>query len=393
MTLAPPAPGRLGEALQPAAVQAYLGELDAWVRARRSELDELDAAALASGRAGEITSDMALSLALWKAVSDRYQLLWATWDGGRVLQTERERLSVLIWGRLDGAMDPAVVAKAAVPGVAFSLPEACRLSDALVGQLRTRLALVPGADASAARIKELRAQLERLRDQVALEPAGSRDAADATRAALATRLADVTARAQRGADVGGLLGPLEVDAATFERDLIVGNARRRDARDQIVAAQEFRADLEARAAALTTLARTCVETVDPAPTKAVPDLTALGPVPNTASAIGPYRARLDRVAQALTIAQDEYAAALAGRADLLALLDGYAAKARALGVADHPDVAASEQQARAVLARTPTPMVVARQLVATYQTWVEQALASRGRDDQPGDSPSNKETA
>ncbi len=34
--------------------------------------------------------------------------------------------------------------------------------------------------------------------------------------------ADVTDRAQRGADVGGMLGPLENDAARLERDLIVG---------------------------------------------------------------------------------------------------------------------------------------------------------------------------
>ena len=59
-------------------------------------------------------------------------------------------------------------------GLAVSLPEACRLSDALAGQLRTKLALAPGADAAAARISELRAQLERIRDQVGLEPALTR---------------------------------------------------------------------------------------------------------------------------------------------------------------------------------------------------------------------------
>ena len=89
-TTAPTAPGRLGDALDPAAIQAYLGELDTWLRVRRSELDELDQAALAAGRGGELAGDMSLALALWKAISDRYQLVFATWDGGRVLQQERD---------------------------------------------------------------------------------------------------------------------------------------------------------------------------------------------------------------------------------------------------------------------------------------------------------------
>ena len=58
--------------------------------------------------------------------------------------------------------------------LAVSLPEACRLSDALAGQLRQRLSLDPAADANAARVKDLRAALDRLRDQVALEPDSSR---------------------------------------------------------------------------------------------------------------------------------------------------------------------------------------------------------------------------
>ena len=40
---APTAPGRLNEPVQPQAMVGYLGELDAWVAARRSELAALDA--------------------------------------------------------------------------------------------------------------------------------------------------------------------------------------------------------------------------------------------------------------------------------------------------------------------------------------------------------------
>lgn len=366
MTLtAPPAPGRMGQALAPEVLQTYLADLEAWVRGRRAELDELDQAALAADRGADVASDMGLSLALWKAVSDRYQLVFATWDGGRVLQAERERISTLIWGRLDGA--------SALPGnLVVSLPEACRLSDALAGQLRTRLSLVPGADAAAARIRELRAQCERLRDQVGLEPAHGRDAAVHELAGLMSRLETIADKAQRGADVGGLLAPLEIDAARFERDLIVGNARRREARGRVQQARELRADLEAREAALADLAATCVRTVDPAPRYAVPDVDALGPIPNTPDGIGPYLQRLDRVGQAMSLAQERYAAALAERDDLVARLDASVAKARALGVADLDDLRDSERQTRQVLAREPAPMAVCRQLVTTYQTWLTQ---------------------
>ena len=61
----------------------------------------------------------------------------ATWDSGRVGVRERERLATLIWGRLDAASTPPGRSgdQHGVPGsgsaLAVSLPEACRLSDAL----------------------------------------------------------------------------------------------------------------------------------------------------------------------------------------------------------------------------------------------------------------------
>ena len=93
-----------------------------------------------------------------------------------------------------------------------------------------------------------------------------------------------------------MLGPLEIDATTYERDLIVGNATCRDARDRVIGARDLRADLEARKAALEQLATRCVETVDPAPHYAIPDVDALGPIPNTPDAIGGMSESTVRVA-------------------------------------------------------------------------------------------------
>ncbi|HEU5483854.1 MAG TPA: hypothetical protein VFU98_03030, partial [Microlunatus sp.] len=299
---APAAPGRMGVAADPTVLLSYLDQLGQWRDARRAELDELDRAALSSPTGASATSDIALSLALWKAVADRYEQLIRVWDSGRVGATEREKLSSLIWGRLDAAYDSS--------GLSVSLPEACRLSDALVGQLRVRLGLDVSALETTDRIADLRAQLERVRDQVGLEPPGARQQeAAATQSRLARRLKEVAEKAARGGDVGGLLPALQIDVARFERDLIVGAARRREARAEIERIRRLRGDLETRAEQLRTLAAECVATVDPAPRYAVPDVAALGPVPNTLEALTEYRRRLGLVDRALTVAGEAYGAA------------------------------------------------------------------------------------
>ena len=177
----------MGVAADPTALLGYLDQLGRWRDARRAELGELDRAALASPTGASATADIALSLALWKAVADRYEQLQRVWDSGRVGVSEREKLSSLIWGRLDAAYDTS--------GLAVSLPEACRLSDALVGQLRVRLGLDVSALETTDRIADLRAQLERIRDQIGLEPPGARQQQAAeTQSKLARRLRDVPRR-------------------------------------------------------------------------------------------------------------------------------------------------------------------------------------------------------
>ena len=147
---APRAPGRLGSPLDAQEALHYLDALGTWRDQRRAELDRLDEAALAGPDPDAFTADILLSMALWKAVADRHDLLLATWDSGRVGVRERERLSTLVWGRLDTSLDPRLAGAATsngVPGsgsaLAVSLPEACRLSDALAASLRVRLSVDP----------------------------------------------------------------------------------------------------------------------------------------------------------------------------------------------------------------------------------------------------------
>ena len=293
-TSAPVAPGRLGMPLETQAAMAYLDALGRWRDGRKRELDELDQAALGARDGAQLTGDIALSMALWQAVSDRYELLVTTWNSGRAGVAERERMATLIWGRLDATIDPSLLARtaegglgttgqpsrSATAGLAVSLPEACRLSDALLSQLRVRLGLDPSGAATTEQIRRLRAQMERIREQIDLEPAGSAQQAAAERQSrMARRLKEIADQAGRGGDVGGVLGPLEIDAATFERDLIVAASRRRDAAGKVELARRKRAELQAREEALTELVRRCVAAVHPAPHYAVPDVDALGPPP------------------------------------------------------------------------------------------------------------------
>ncbi len=365
---APAAPGRLGEPVDPTACLAYLSALGSWRDGRRSELDLLDRTALdARGpgpQGGDLTGDIALSMALWKAASDRYEQLLVVWDSGRVGPAERERLATLIWGRLDSS-------NLHNSGLSMSLPEACRLSDALAGQLRVRLGLELSGAAVTSRIKDLRAQLERIRDQVDTEPAGVRQQQAAERQSrLARRLREITDKADRGGDVGGLLEPLEIEATTFERDLIVGGAQRREAGVKVSQARVRRAELQRREVEVRALVERCLATVEPAPRYAVPDVAALGPVPNTLAALEAYLIRLDRVGQAMTKVHDAYATALAAHAELRDRLEAYRAKAAATGLADHPDVARAYALASETIRRRPTPMAVADQLVTLYQTYL-----------------------
>lgn len=380
-TTAPPAPGRLGVPVEPAAAMSYLDALVRWRDDRRRELDQLDAAALQSPKKDELTHDITLSFALWKAASDRSELLVATWDSGRVGQVERERMSALIWGRLDATLDPSLntaprlnkgAGQNSLPaGMAISLPEACRLSDALAAQLRVRLELDPSGLQVAEHVRQLRAQLERIRDQVSLEPVGPlQDAGRRDLDRLAGRLDEIAEKASRGGDVGGLLGPLEIDAAKSERDLIVNAATRRDSSAKVDQARTLRADLQAREAALHSLVAQCLQTVEPAPHYAVPDVEAIGPVPNTLAALDAYLSRLGQVSRALMMAQDAYSQAMHEHGELRSRLDAYHAKAVALRIAEDADVAQAYTMAVQALDRKPSRMIIASQLVSLYQSYL-----------------------
>jgi len=368
---APIAPGRLGTPLGVAEAVAYLEALGRWIDERRRELDTLDEAILASPQSQSLTKDMVLSLSLWQAVKARHDVLLVTWDSGRVGARELERLAALIWGRLDDTVpgpDATAPGGGALGGLAVSLPEACRLSDALAGQLRSRLALDPAADQAAGRLRQLRAQLERLRDQVALEPSTRQPELRAAVDDLAARTSALVEKVERGGDVGGLLGPLEVTAATMERDLIVENTRRRQNRDKLERARDLLEALRQRQQALSELVATTVRTVTPAPKYAVPNLDALGPLPNRASELDAYLAKLTQVSTAMQVVQTSYGRALDAHTAMRAELESLRARAAATAAREDAGLRSLADVAQAFLDRSPAPVAVVRHLLDAYGT-------------------------
>jgi hypothetical protein len=352
---APTAPGRLGQAIPAAEVLTFLDALGRWRDGRRAELDRLDRAALAAADADAYTGDLTLALAVWQAVSDRYDQMLTVWDSGRVLVPERERLSQLIWGRLDAG--PGA-------GLAVSLVEALVLSDALTERLRDRLDLDPRAGAGE-RLAAVRATVERCRDHATDRHSGDPAALPGIQR-LRDRLDELAARATRGADIEGPLRVLEVDVARTERDLIVAASRRRDLERDYERAVIAVDQLSRRGEAARALAARCSDRIAGAPRLAVPDVTRLGPVPESQPALDEFEARLDRVAAALAQVEQAYGAPLAERDELRGRLAAYRAMAEA-NLRDDVAVRVAWEAAHDILWSAPCDLAAARNAVATYQ--------------------------
>ena len=369
VTVAPSAPGRLGVGAPAEALRGYLDELGRWRSRRKAELDRLDEATLRATDPDSYTGDVTLSMALWQSCSDRCDQLVQAWDSGRADQVARERMSQLIWGRLDSGAGLGA-------GLAVSLVDACRLSDALAAQLRARLSFDPRAADSAARVTALRAAMERLRALAQADP-GSVGIVQR----LVARVEDLAGAAGRGGDVTGPLEVLEADAARAERDLIVTTATRREVerdrerqagalvRDRVRAMNELAA-LEHREQGLRELADRCVHRIAISPRLAVPEPEVLGPVPADRAGLDAYLQRLSAVMRAMDVVEQAYTAPLAELEELSGRLDAYRVMAARTGKDADRQVAAAAHLARSAVQAVPCDLDSASTLIAQYQAMV-----------------------
>ncbi len=366
-TTSPTAPGQLGVAARPTEMLEYLGLLDAWLAERRAELDSLDAQILATGRQQELTGDMSLAMALWQAAKTRQTLILNTWDSGRVGPKELDQLSGLIWGRLDTATSPVT----ALASMAVSLPEAGRLCDALVAQLRTRLNTDPNAEQQQVRLRDLRAQAERIRDQISLEPPALATTALARQSGLVARVDELSAKRERGGDIAGSLSALEIEAAKFERDLIVGAAQRRQGRELLDQARQKLAGLTQSEQELQAMAARLATTVWPAPPVEVPSVGALGPVPNTGRALTGYLAALEALDARIASAREQLIRADGGVAAVSAQFAAARVRIEAAGLSTNPGIQQLTEAIEARLAEHPVPVAVVQQLLGAYSAEFE----------------------
>ncbi|GAB78628.1 hypothetical protein SAMN05421595_2280 [Austwickia chelonae] len=371
--VAPHAPGGLGEDVEPQELMSYIKQLGEWIERRRGELDALDEASMHVAERDAHTGDVLLSMTLWKAVSDRHDLLTGSWDSGRLLEQDRRRLTTLIWGSLD-------MSSSSGSALSVSLPEACRLSDSLASSLRGRLRLEGSEPDVDNRLRSLRASVERIRDQIGLVPVAARPGVQAVYDALLERTTEVCDRARRGADVGGLLPALESDAALAERDLIVGAARRTEMKHDLTRAAQVRDELASRSEAVQRLAVACVSQVAPAPRLAVPDPQALGDPPTRPEDVKGYLSRLELVSRALEQCQRSYAGALERRDALLSRLS--ACRQEVASWPEGPmaeDACHLQDRAEEVAQALPVELVRLASLVVACEAHVAAAAPTSGR--------------
>ncbi|MCR6690179.1 hypothetical protein [Cellulomonas sp.] len=347
----PQAPGHLGEAIAAPELLTYLAALERWAADRRGELDLLDAAARASRTPDAFTADVVLAMTMWQSIRDRLDRLAAVWDSGRADAVAREQMSQLIWGRLDAGRGSAQV----------SLVEAVTLCDAMLDQLRDRLAFDPGSADEAARLRAVRAAVVRCEDLATQEPART------AVARLRERELHLSTQAQRGADVAGPLGELEVDVARAERDLIVEVSQRRTLARQRADARALLDALETREPTLRDLADRCRREVVQPPNLAVPDVSRLGAVPDARERLEAFVERLRTVQRAFDAVAEAYSAPLRERAELRYRLDGLRARADANGRSASPTVRSGYDEARAAVDAAPCDVVLARFLVEQYE--------------------------
>lgn len=349
------APGSLGRAAEAPALLTFLTDLEAWLRERRAELDQLDPDSLDpepwTPAELALRDDLVLAMGLWQAARSRADELHRVWDSGRVGPVEREQMTGLIWGRLDTGTGAGTL----------SLLEAVRLCDALGSSLRDRLNHDPDASDLLRRRRTLRAGLVRCEDLAETPDEQARVAS------LVGRLGLVTSQADRGADVAGRLSELETDVARAERDLIVAVAARQQLERDRGRAQRLRTALANSAPAVHDLAeRVRAEIADP-PRLAVPDVGRLGDPPTDRTGLEEYLHRLGRVEQALARAREAFSAPLRQRAALRFGLRTAHERAQGNGRAATATARAALDEATTAVETTPCDLALAAALVEQYE--------------------------
>jgi hypothetical protein len=338
----------------------YLSDLASWRLRREHELRALDELTRTHDDRDALNADVTASMTLFHAIAQRHDLLLATWQDAQDGEGEREWVAQLIWGVLEPPDGDA-------EALALPLPDALRLSDALAASLRARVDV--DEDASAAeRMSSLEDDAARLREDLTAR-------GEAAPEDLGERLgqveADLGQARQDGASLSDV-GRLESRLAAVDRELIVSAASHAHAHADREQAEQERAHLVARGEAVRSLAERVLNTLQPAPKLGIPDVTALGEVPDGEDELAAYVGNLERVGRALDQAHATYAAALAHYADLADRAERLAKTLAGCGAPTSVDLSGMLTAAKESLHTRPADIQRASALIAAQEAYLAQ---------------------
>ena len=131
-------------------------------------------------------------------------------------------------------------------------------------------------------------------------------------------------------------------------------------------------DLLARGEAVRNLAEKALNSINPAPRLGIPDVSALGEVPEDPSELSTYMANLERVGRALDQAHSTYAAALAEYADLADRAERLARTLAGCGAPTSVDLAGMLTAAKESLHTQPADIRRAAALIAAQEAYLGQ---------------------
>ncbi|NLJ54548.1 MAG: hypothetical protein GX344_10525 [Intrasporangiaceae bacterium] len=363
---APPPPAGPGESPEVGAINRYVSEIARWRLHRAHELQAIDEVTRTHDDRDSLTAEITAAMTLFHAIAQRHDLLLATWDDGNDPTVKgngdqaREWVSQLVWGVLELPDGDA-------QALAMPLPDGLRLSDSMVASLRTRIGMDQGDVSLKERLRSLEAEVERVRGALE-EGAGSEEGLDERLDVVSDQLAALGERDDN--TVLSELGDVGLEVAAVDRAIVVGRvsqAHERADREQAMAEYEH---LVARGQAVRSLAEQALTRINPAPRLGVPDVTALGEVPEGDDDLATYVGNLERIGRALDQAHSVYAAALAAYADLADRAERLARTLAGCGAPTSVDLAGMLTAAKECLHNEPADIRRAAALVAAQEAYL-----------------------
>ena len=281
---APPPPAGPGESPEVGAINRYVSEIARWRLHRDHELQAIDEMTRTHDDRDALTSEITTAMTLFHAIAQRHDLLIATWGDGNDPTAKgngdeaRDWVSQLVWGVLE-------LPDGDVEALAMPLPDALRLSDSMVASLRTRIGMDDGDVSLRDRQRTLSAELERVRGALE-EGSGSEEGLDERLDAAQERLTAL--RDRDSEDALAELGDVGLEVAAVDRAIVVGRVSHAHERADREQAESEREHLIARGQGVRSLAEQALTRINPAPRLGIPDVTALGEVPEDDDELATY---------------------------------------------------------------------------------------------------------